>query len=107
MAEIEQWVGIDVCKSWLDVHLRPQGKNFRVRNSEAGISELLIHLRMPEAVGRVILESTGGYERQVALVLAQLSYPVAVINARQGRNFAFLGCPQGYKPPINWQKQTE
>jgi len=85
----EQWIGIDVCKRWLDVHLRPQHQSFRVSNSESGIHELLTHLCPPEAVGRVILESTGGYERPVALVLSKLvAYPVVVINARQARNFA-------------------
>lgn len=86
--EIEQWVGIDVCKRWLDVHLRPQGKSFRIENSERGMAVLLRHLLAPNLVGRVILESTGGYERQVAIFLSQLAYPVVVINARQGRNFA-------------------
>ena len=42
----------------------------------------------PAHVKRVIPESTGGYEREAALWLGQAGYPVAVINARQGRNFA-------------------
>lgn len=88
MEKSEQWIGIDVCKRWLDVHLRPQGSSFRVSNDEGGIQELLIHLKAPHAVGRVILESTGGYERQAALHLWTLAYPVVVINARQARNFA-------------------
>ncbi len=43
---------------------------------------------MPGSVGRIILESTGGYERQAALQLWALDYPVVVMNARQARNFA-------------------
>jgi len=88
MEKSEQWIGIDVCKRWLDVHLRPEGKSFRVSNNEGGIQELLTHLNLPGEVGRIVLESTGGYERQVALRLWALAYPVVVINARQGRNFA-------------------
>lgn len=88
MESSEQWIGIDVCKRWLDVHIRPAGKSFRVSNTESGMEALLTHLQMPTAVGRIILESTGGYERQVALRLWALAYPVVVINARQGRNFA-------------------
>jgi transposase len=72
----------------LDVHLRPQGTSFRVSNNESGIRVLLTSLQAPGAVGRIILESTGGYERQVALQLWTLTYPVVVINARQARNFA-------------------
>lgn len=88
MQGIEQWIGIDVCKRWLDVHLRPADKSFRVSNDGDGINELLSHLSPVVAVGRIILESTGGYERQAALALSKLGYPVVVINARQGRNFA-------------------
>jgi transposase len=88
MQAIEQWIGIDVCKRWLDVHLRPQNQSFRVANTERGVAELLSQLGAAECVGRIVLESTGGYERQVALVLAKLAYPVVVINARQARNFA-------------------
>ncbi|MCL6436774.1 MAG: transposase [Leptolyngbyaceae cyanobacterium HOT.MB2.61] len=77
-----------MCKRWLDVHLRPQHQSFRVSNTESGIRKLLTHLCPPEAVGRVMLESTGGYERQVALVLSKLAYPVVVMNARPARNFA-------------------
>lgn len=88
MEAIEQCVGIDVCKRWLDVQLRPQGASFRVSNNESGIQELLKHLKVPGSVGRIILESTGGYERQAALQLWALDDPVVVINARQARNFA-------------------
>lgn len=83
-----QWIGIDVSKRWLDVHLRPQAQSFRVSNTEAGIQDLLSRLSPLEAVERIVLESTGGYERQAALVLSKLAYPVVVINARQARNFA-------------------
>lgn len=88
MERIEQWIGIDVCKRWLDVHIRPQGTHFRVSNNADGIQALATHLKVATQVGRIILESTGGYERQVSLHLWALSYPVVVINARQARNFA-------------------
>lgn len=88
MQNIDQWVGIDVCKRWLDVHLRPADKSFRVSNNADGIAQILPHLSAPMGVGRIILESTGGHERQSALSLSKLGYPVVVINARQGRNFA-------------------
>jgi transposase len=88
MQDIEQWIGIDVCKRWLDVHLRPADKSFRVSNDVHGINEILPHLNPVVGVGRIILESTGGHERQAALALSKLGYPVVVINARQGRNFA-------------------
>jgi transposase len=88
MQDAQQWIGIDVCKSWLDVHIRPADKSFRVSNDVIGIEELLTTLSSVTEVGRIILESTGGYERQASLVLTQMGYPVVVINARQARNFA-------------------
>jgi transposase len=88
MTGAAQWIGIDVCKRWLDIHIRPSGQSFRVSNDAAGIAELVKHLVLLVAIGRIVLEATGGYERQVALALSQLGYPVVVINARQARNFA-------------------
>jgi transposase len=88
MSQTHHWIGIDVSKRWLDVHVRPSGQSFRVENHEAGIAELSAKIPPPDQVGRVVIESTGGYERVVALQLTQLSYPVAVINARQARHFA-------------------
>jgi transposase len=57
-------------------------------NDVHGIHEILSHLNPVLGVGRIILESTGGHERQASLALSKLGYPVVVINARQGRNFA-------------------
>jgi transposase len=37
MQGVNQWVGIDVSKRWLDVHLRPEGKSFRVSTITNGI----------------------------------------------------------------------
>ena len=88
MEPSEQWIGIDVCKRWLDVHIRPQSISFRVSHNDRGIRELRRQLTVPGAVGRIVLESTGGYERQAALQLWALDYPVVVINARPARNFA-------------------
>lgn len=82
------WIGIDVCKDWLDVHIRPEGKIFRLPNSEAGVKDLIKQLPVPTEVGRVILEATGGMELTAALTLHQAGFPVVVINPRQSRNFA-------------------
>ncbi|GEM_PF-1446427 len=81
MEQREQWIGIDVCKRWLDVPWRPQGTSFRVGHDDSGIQACLTPLSLPEAVGRIVLASTGGYERQVALVLSKLAAPVVVIKA--------------------------
>lgn len=81
-------IGIDVCKKFLDIHLYPTGKCWRVPNTIVGLLSVRSQFPDPGQVQRIVLESTGGYEREAALWLTQAGYPVAVINARQGRNFA-------------------
>lgn len=82
------WIGIDVSKQWLDMNVRPTGKAGRVSNDAAGHSKLATQLPPVAEVALIVVEATGGYERQVALELTSLGYPVAIINARQARNFA-------------------
>jgi transposase len=82
------FVGIDVSQGVLDVHLRPEGRSVRVANDPAGHRQLLAALPAPAAIGRVVLEATGGLEAPAAAALAAAGYPVAVVNPRQVRDFA-------------------
>jgi transposase len=81
------FVGVDVSKQSLEVHVRPSGEAFAVGRDEAGLAELVRRLAAlaPE---RVVLEATGGYERAVAAQLACAGLPVCVVNPRQVRDFA-------------------
>ncbi len=88
MSENLHSIGIDVCKRFLDIHVYPTGQCWRVPNTIVGLLSVRSQFPEPDHVKRVVLESTGGYEREAALWLSQAGYPVAVINARQGRNFA-------------------
>jgi transposase len=81
------YVGIDVAKDSLQVHVRPTAQAFRVANDEAGIAQLLGHLRelRPAAL---VLEATGGYEIPAVAALAAAGLAPAVVNPRQARRFA-------------------
>ena len=81
------FVGIDVAKDRLDVHVQPSGEAFSVRRDDAGLTDLVRRLH-PLAPTLVALEATGGYEVVVAATLAATGLPVAVINPRQIRDFA-------------------
>jgi transposase len=81
------FVGIDVSKDRLDVHVRPSGESFAVTSEEAGMAALLARLAVL-APTLVVLEATGGYEAAVAAALAHAGVPVAVVNPRQIRDFA-------------------
>ena len=82
------FVGIDVSKDHLDVHIRPTGQAFRVSNDPAGHRELLAKMTDSSTILRIVMESTGGYETPVAAVLAAAGLPVVIVNARQARDFA-------------------
>jgi transposase len=81
------FVGIDVSKSSLDVHLLPAGKTFSVANDPAGCVMLARELA-PVGASLVVMEATGRYQRRVAAELISAGVPVAVVNPRQARDFA-------------------
>jgi len=84
------FVGIDVSKEFLDVATRAgEVSPFRVRRDEEGLSDLIQRLTSAELkVKLIVLEATGGIERDVVAVLASAKLPVAVVNPRNVRDFA-------------------
>ena len=84
---MEQFVGIDVAKDRLDVHLRPSGQTFTVARDGEGLAQLVERLRAL-APRLVVMEATGGYETIVASAVAAARLPLAVVNPRQIRDFA-------------------
>ena len=81
------FVGIDVSKAAWDVHLLPEGRNLSVPATEAGLQTLLAELaKLPGC--QVVLEATGGLERQLVADLLDKGIHVAVVNPRQVRDFA-------------------
>jgi transposase len=82
-----RFVGIDVAKDSLQVHIRPTGESFAVAYDDAGLATLLARLSAL-APTLIVLEATGGYEGRVAAAVAHAGLPVAVVNPRQIRDFA-------------------
>ena len=81
------FVGIDVAKDRLDVHLRPGGETFTVARDNEGVEALAARLSQLRPV-LIALEATGGFETVVAATLAAAGLPLAVVNPRQIRDFA-------------------
>jgi len=81
------FVGIDVSKDKLDVHVRPSGECLTLGTTPAGLHELVERGHGWGPV-LIVLEATGGYEVVVAAALASAALPVAVVNPRQIRDFA-------------------
>ena len=80
-------MGIDVSSEFLDVHVLPQDQATRHTNDAEGIIEI-IELVNDFKVGLVVMESTGGLERPLALECGTRQIPTAVMNPRQIRDFA-------------------
>jgi transposase len=84
---MERFIGIDVAKDRLDVHIRPKGESFTLARDGDALAALAERLRGLAPV-LVVLEATGGYETVVASAIAAAGLPLAVVNPRQIRDFA-------------------
>lgn len=87
MNNSSQWVGIDISKATLDVYIRPLGKSLRFANTVEDISKLVEELKSI-TLNVIVLEATGGLETELLIQLQAAGLPVALINPRQGRDFA-------------------
>ena len=81
------FVGIDVSKDRLDVHVRPGGEVFVVSRDGRGLEELVGRLQALDPT-LVAVEATGGFETIVAAAVAGAALPLAVVNPAQVRHFA-------------------
>lgn len=81
------FVGVDVSKDRLDVHVRPGGEVFAVSRDGKGLEQLVERLRVLSPT-LVAVEATGGYETIVAAAIAGAELPLAIVNPAQIRHFA-------------------
>ncbi len=81
------FIGIDVSKARLDVHVRPTGEAFVVARDDEGLTVLVTRLGGLQPT-LIVLEATGGLQLRAAALLAAAGLPVAVVNPRQVRDFA-------------------
>lgn len=79
------YIGIDVSKEKVNVCFWPQNKRFHCSQDEFDKLARKIVVAEPELV---VMEATGGYERKLHYLLANLGVPVAVVNPRQVRDYA-------------------
>jgi hypothetical protein len=68
------FVGIDVSKLRLDVHLRPSGERFVTDHDDEGVAALVGRLAAL-APALIVLEATGGMEVRLAAALAAAGPP--------------------------------
>lgn len=81
------YVGIDVSKDRLDVHVRPTDEAFAVVRDGKGLEDLVERLRALSPT-LIAVEATGGFETIVAAAVGGAGLPLVVLNPAQVRHFA-------------------
>jgi transposase len=84
---VKMFVGIDVAKEKLDVHIHPSGTRFVVSRDSEGLEQLLSRLAERD-LAVVAIEATGGLEAMPVAALAAAALPVVVVNPKQVHNYA-------------------
>ena len=79
--------GVDVSATTLDARIGREGAHRRFAVSADGLTELIGFCRAHQ-VSLVVMEATGGYERQPAGHLWAAGLPTAIVNPRAVRDFA-------------------
>jgi len=80
------FVGVDISKKYLDVHLNPLQQSFRVENTEKGITQLIAKIK-PHDVGQVVCESTGGYGHLMLKMLDAEGYETWQVDPNRMKSF--------------------
>ena len=81
------YVGIDIAKAHVDVKGQTWSDVERYLNEKRQIKKLVKRLNTEDTT-LVVMESTGGYERELAKALDDAAIKVAVVNPWRTRNFA-------------------
>jgi transposase len=87
LAAAPVFIGIDVSQSSWDVHVLPEGRSFSIRVDDGAAERLFTQLG-PSAQALVVVEATGGVERELVATLLDAGWTVAVVNPRCIRDFA-------------------
>lgn len=84
---MDVFIGIDVSKGYFDLFDQGANRGERYEYTSSGIRACRKYLagRVPRLI---VMESTGGYETELAVALSDVGLPVAVINPKRIRDFA-------------------
>jgi transposase len=83
----QTFVGIDISKNSLDVHVLPEETNYSFSNEPQKVKALIRKLKKLKP-SLIVMEATGGYEISLAVQLSEAKLNCAVVNPRQVRDYA-------------------
>lgn len=81
------FVGIDIAKDSMDIHVKPSDERWTSTNNLQGIDDTVARLATLEPTC-IVIEATGGLETSLSAELAAAGLPVAIVNPRQVRDYA-------------------
>jgi transposase len=81
------FVGIDISKNSLDVHVLPEETSYSFVNEPQKVKALIRKLKKLKPT-LIVMEATGGYEISLAVQLSEAKLATAVVNPRQVRDYA-------------------
>lgn len=81
------FVGIDVAKAHVDLYDTVTTQYVQFDNNQSGIKKCVRYM-MKLQPQLIVIENTGGYEKNLAIALDAKGLSVAVINPRKSRDFA-------------------
>lgn len=118
----KSYIGIDVSKASLEVARIPGNSHDEFENNEAGIHALCRYLEQIQP-SLIVLEASGGLEKQAAMHCAEAGLPVVVVNPTRVRNYArasgqyaktdaidarvIAGFGQAMKPQVRMMRKRE
>lgn len=85
---VETYIGVDISKTQLDVFILSSLQYHQFTNDAKGIKKFILHINKCCPKPYVVLEATGGYERNLAHQLATCGCKGSIVNPRQVRDFA-------------------
>jgi len=86
-ATTPRFVGIDVGKDSLSLHLLPEQRGFTSATTPHDLAAMARRLAALRPT-LIVMEASGGYESLPAAALAEAGLPIAIVNPRQTRAFA-------------------
>lgn len=86
------YIGVDVSKEKLDIHIHPLGITSKIDNTNKEINKF-IKILQKYNIGRIGCEATGGYEQLLQKLLKIKAYDLWVIDPRRIKGFKVaIGC---------------
>ena len=80
-------IGIDVGKSFLDIYIFEKQLHWQIENHPDQLKKLASKLSRFK-VARIVVEATGGYERDLVTELYERELPIIVVQPMKIRQFA-------------------